>query len=183
MALEGSEYDLVHLRELAVAPDKPGLFQKVRPVTVAKAATADELRLQGYELGESGGMLNLRLFWDSGRGAQRDWTKYIHLLDGSGQLVAQFDGPPLDGLVATSLWHENALYVDARQIELPQDLAAGEYQFRVGLYSFESGERLPFLPESADDRNFSQGQLVVPYTREAATGPADQCDICKGDQQ
>jgi len=165
LIVPGSVNDMVHLREMAVAPLRPGLFQGERPLVKARAATEDALRLQGYDLDsrtEQPDQLTLRLFWETGDGSSRDWVTYIHLTDAHGNLVAQFDGPALAGLQPTSSWHTDSLYIDRRQLHLPADLKPGDYLFRIGLYSFDTGERLPFQPDDDEMQGFENGQLLVP---------------------
>ena len=165
LTVRDSVNDLLYLREIAVAPVRPGFLQRERPSVAARAGTADGLRLQGYDLlpsAEGPGRLTLRLFWETGNGAAHDWITYIHLTDTQGNLSAQFDGPALAGLQPTSGWHTNALYVDRRQLDLPADLSPGNYALHVGLYNFSSGERLPFLPGDADSSHFENGQLLIP---------------------
>lgn len=165
LTVPGSVNDQVHLREMAVTPLRPGYLQSERPLVLAAAATADALRLQGYDLvtsAEQPDHQTLRLFWETGDGATRDWITYIHLTDAEGNLVAQFDGPAFAGLQQTSGWHSDSLYIDSRQLELPADLAPGTYLFRIGLYSFSTGERLPFQPDDGKSPSFENGQLLVP---------------------
>ena len=156
--------NVVHLRELAVAPMRPGFLQKERPTTVARAGTADGLRLQGYDRVSTPDGPTLRLFWETSDGVANDWITYIHLHDAQGERIAQFDGPPLAGLQSTGQWHTNALYIDRRQLNLPAGLAPGMYLLRVGLYSFANGERLPFRPDDDVQGHFEDGQLLIPIT-------------------
>ena len=164
LTVPDSPDNLVHLRELAVSPLRPGIFQKERLTTVARAGTADGLRLQGYDLVSTPDGPTLRLFWETGAGVANDWITYVHLHDPQGERIAQFDGPALDGLQSTSQWHTNALYIDRRQLVFPTGLAPGTYLLRVGLYSFASGERLPFQPDGDGQGHFEDGQLLIPIT-------------------
>ena len=176
LPVPGSANDLVHLREIAVAPTRPGFLQQPRPDVGARANTGDGLRLQGYDLlsaPEEPNRLTLRLFWETGDGAANDWTTYIHLIDAQGNLAAQFDGPALAGLQPTNRWHRNALYIDRRQLNLPTELSAGDYLFRVGLYSLGSGERLPFQPDDNVQGHFEHGQLLIPLHIAHHTGAPD----------
>ncbi len=176
--IPGSADDLVYLREMEVAPLRPGLFQTVRPAASTPADTDDGLHLQGYDLEDGPAGRSLRLFWETGEGVAGDWITYLHMTDQQGELVAQFDGPPFAGLLPTSQWKPNSLYIDSRELELPSGLAPGDYLLRIGLYSFESGERLPFIPDDSGQRDFEGGQLVAQIRVHAA----DSCYICRGDQ-
>ncbi len=178
LRVPGSTNDLVHLRELEVPPLRPGLLQRVRPTTVASADTDVGLHLQGYDLFDEPGGRSLRLFWETGEGVASDWITYIHMTDLQGELVAQFDGAPLAGLLPTSQWKSNSLYIDRRKLEVPSSLAPGDYLLRIGLYSFESGERLPFQPEDGEQGHFETGQLLAPIR----VHDGKSCYICSGDQ-
>ena len=161
LTVPSSPDDLLYLRTLDVAPTRPGLLQIVRPTIEARAATADGLGLQGYDLLQKPDESTLRLFWETGDGVSNDWITYIHLHDPRGERVAQFDGPALAGLLPTSQWHSNALYIDRRQLEVPAGLEAGRHLFRVGLYDRASGERLPFQPDVKGQLLFEDGQLLI----------------------
>ncbi|MDE0464002.1 MAG: hypothetical protein OXH93_16410 [Caldilineaceae bacterium] len=180
--ITGSDSGLLHLRDIEVAPVRPGMFQQVWPAIESPAETSDGMRLQGYDLASQSEDLTLRLFWETGDGVSNDWITFIHMLDGHGDLVAQFDGPPLGGLLPTSQWHGDALYIDRREITLPGGLAQGDYHLRVGLYDFATGERLPLRPRDAEDNQFEDGQLLVRLDFRSSEELQDSCYICSGDQ-
>lgn len=178
LAVSGSPDGLLHLREMAVEPLRPGLLQSMRPTTSTPARTDDGLHLQGYDLLDEPAGHSLRLFWETGEAVSSDWITYIHMTDPQGELVAQFDGAPFAGLLPTSQWEPNSLYIDSRRLELPGSIAPGNYLLRIGLYSIESGERLPFLPDDSGQRDFESGQLVA----QIRVQDAESCYICSGDQ-
>ena len=103
----------------------PGFLQRERPTTAARAATDDGLRLQGFDLLPAAGSPTLRLFWETGDGVANDWITFIHLYNPSGERIAQFDGPALSGLLPTSQWHSDAIYIDRRKLDLPTGLQRG----------------------------------------------------------
>ena len=173
LTVPGSPDHLLYLRTLDAAPTRPGLLQIVRPTIEARSATADGLGLQGYDLLQKPDESTLRLFWETGDGVSNDWITYIHLHDPRGERVAQFDGPALAGLLPTSQWHSNALYIDRRQLEVPAGLEAGRHLFRVGLYDRASGERLPFQPDVKGQLLFEDGQLLIPFTVAPSSGARD----------
>ena len=173
LTVPGTTDNLLYLRTLDVAPTRAGFLQGERPSTATRAATDDGLRLQGYDLLSDAGRPTLRLFWETGAGVANDWITYIHLYDSLGERIAQFDGPALAGLQPTSHWHTNALYIDRRQLDLPDKLEPGAYLFRIGLYDRASGERLSFQPDDNTQGAFENGQLLIPLTVAPANGAPD----------
>jgi len=87
---------------------------------------------------------------------------FVHLLDEGDQIVAQFDAPPLAGLLPTSQWPPGALLIDRRKIPLPDALESGPYRLLVGLYEPTSGRRLPVQPQGGADDHFVDDGLVIP---------------------
>ena len=87
----------------------------------------------------------LDLAWQAVAPDGRDYTVFVHLLDGAGELVAQSDGPPQGGAYPTSIWSAGEQVADTRALALPGDLPPGEYTLFVGLYDPASGARLPAI--------------------------------------
>ncbi|MCS6802812.1 MAG: hypothetical protein NZ773_12845 [Dehalococcoidia bacterium] len=89
----------------------------------------------------------LTLLWRAVEPPTRDLSVAVHLLDPSGRLVAQADGPPDAGRYPTSLWSRGELILDRRP--LPRVAAD---RVAVWLYDPASGARfgepalLPLLP-------------------------------------
>jgi hypothetical protein len=92
----------------------------------------------------AGGELQLSLQWDSLRRTATDYTTFVHIVDASGEVVAQHDQQPLHNFAPTRLWAPGLRLVDTVVIPLPEDLPPGEYEVRMGLYTAEGG-RLPVL--------------------------------------
>ena len=140
-------------------------------VTLAEAAPqtplnqpfgdAPHLTLLGYDLTDQDGRpiqhpdgkiesLNLILYWRSEAILPLDYTTFVHVRDGKGQVVAQKDQPPLNGAYPTSLWDPGEIMADQIIVPLPADLD-GSYELVVGLYDLKSGARLtiPDRPENS----------------------------------
>jgi 4-amino-4-deoxy-L-arabinose transferase-like glycosyltransferase len=104
------------------------------------------LELTGYDLPaaswQGGDIVPLTLFWQVQAPVGNDYGVFIHLLDGSGGLVAQADSAPVGGSRPTSGWEAGEEIVDRHGLLLPDGLAAGEYELRMGMYVPASGERL-----------------------------------------
>ena len=77
-----------------------------------------------------------------------NYDVFLHLLDASGNVVAQTDRQPLSGLAPTSFWEPGERLRDAYTIPLPADLAPDSYRIKVGFYLRESG------PATANHRRF-----------------------------
>ncbi len=82
------------------------------------------------------------LQWHAAEAISTDYTVFLHLRDAAGQLVAQADGPPLDGWYPTSWWAPGEWVTDERAFPLPADIPPGRYQLVAGLYDPTNGERL-----------------------------------------
>jgi hypothetical protein len=87
-----------------------------------------------------------------------NYTVFVHLRSTAGKTVAQADSPPQAGSYPTSFWDTDETIVDNHTIPLPDNLPAGEYTVVVGLYRYETGERLPIT------QGASGQEIVLPQT-------------------
>ncbi len=92
-----------------------------------------------------GGRLPFALHWQSDGPVDFDYAAFAHLLDASGEKVAQVDWQPQDaiGLLPATQWQPGQPIVDHQHLPLPDDLPAGVYRLIVGLYDWRDGARLP----------------------------------------
>jgi hypothetical protein len=105
-------------------------------------------RLLGYNITPMSGSptsLQLMLKWQALRPIDRDYTVFIHLRDQGGDLLAQRDSEPMDGSAPTSWWLANEIIADPHILPLGSDLSAGNYELSLGLYYWQTGERLPLF--------------------------------------
>lgn len=89
------------------------------------------------------------LFWQATMPETRDATVFVHLYDERGRLVAQLDNQPVQGAYPTHEWGAGEIVVDSHDLEIPADLASGEYSVVVGMYDSERQERIAVLDSSA----------------------------------
>jgi hypothetical protein len=85
----------------------------------------------------------MTLHWETIAPVARDYTVFLHLVDGEGQVQAQGDGPPLDGWYPTSYWQAGEVLVDLHRLSVGQEAPTGDYRLLVGLYTLGDGLRLP----------------------------------------
>jgi hypothetical protein len=105
------------------------------------------VRLVGYDLltpqPASGESLQFVLYWQALAELDRDYTIFVHLLDQTGRIAAQWDAMPRENSFPTTAWTVGEIVDDMRLVPLPMDLPAGEYQIAVGVYYAPTEARLP----------------------------------------
>jgi hypothetical protein len=130
---------------------------RVLPEWRSQEQWGDLLTLMGYNLavappGEpfgplpdgplpAGSTMRVSLFWRVDETADRNYTVFVHALNGDGQLLAQHDSWPADAHRPTSVLPPETVFRDVHYLTFPQG-ASGEVTLRVGLYN-EEGTRLP----------------------------------------
>jgi hypothetical protein len=103
--------------------------------------------LMGYDFPQNavrpGNTLPITLFWQAQARMTENYQVFVHLMGPDGRPVAQGDKSPLDGDWPTSAWEPGQTFRDDYQIQVPEGLAPGAYELRVGLYRLPDFERLP----------------------------------------
>jgi len=89
-----------------------------------------------------GELAQLTLVWRSPAGLPADYTVFVHLLDASGKLISQQDGPPGDGFRPTSGWVAGEKVPDHHAIPIPPGTDPATCKLSVGLYLPTTGARL-----------------------------------------
>jgi len=119
----------------------------------------DEIALLGCELtDESGNPVErlapgqpvlVRLVWQVLRQPVGDYTIFLHVHDGGGELVAQQDAQPDSGRYPTGIWAAGEL-VQTTHLLIPPPDSTGPYTIYAGLYPWPSLERLPVSQDGAE---------------------------------
>jgi hypothetical protein len=125
------------------------------------AVFGEAIKLAGFDLPE-GGAGSLVLYWQSLAPLEQDYDVFVHLIDESGNLAAQVDRQPLNGLTPTSSWQTGDLIRDPIELPTAAELAPGEYEIKVGFYMRETGERLPVSGAPAPDNALLLDTITVP---------------------
>lgn len=113
------------------------------------------LRLMAYDLSSnrltSGETLSFRPYWQLKQATPHNYSMFLHLYRqesvdaGEPIILAQFDGEPLhNSNRPTSTWNDlSEIYLaEPLQFGIPADLTPGAYVLAVGLYDYQTGERL-----------------------------------------
>jgi hypothetical protein len=121
--------------------DYAWIYQAPPPLTHAQPADFGQLiHLRGLVwdgAAKPGAPLALNLSWEVRAPPPADSMLFAHLIDASGQRVAQVDLP-----YATSSWRPGHYVATDLPLALPPDLPAGNYRLVIGLYDPASGQRL-----------------------------------------
>jgi len=110
---------------LAPAYARPPAFAEGEPIPNEVNARFDALAsLRGYELSATtlrpGEALEIDLYWEVNAQPPGDFVLFVHLIDGSGALVAQRDSHPGTGNFPTRYWRPGDRFVDSIRLYLPE---------------------------------------------------------------
>jgi hypothetical protein len=92
-------------------------------------------------------VIQATLHWRALAAPAADYQVFLHVVDRSGNVVAQHDATPAG--IPTSLWSPGDALTDVHEVSLPQALPAGQYSLRVGLYTLADGQRLGVTTSAA----------------------------------
>jgi hypothetical protein len=141
----------------AVPPESATEMETAVSATFSADVSApfgNQIELLGYTLNDTsfqpGDIVQLTLFWQTETPIEARYKIFLHLLDQSGNIVAQRDSEPGGGLAITPSWTVNEPIVDNHGVLLPLDLENGRFQLRLGLYDFAHPENRLTLPNGED---------------------------------
>ncbi len=120
---------------------KPELEAAVREVPLGAEMVLESAALEGTELTQDD-TLHLVLIWRPQQALDKDYKVFVHLVDGTGQPLAQWDGLPCFNLARTSEWAAGEPVEDHVMMTIPADMPQGKYSLLIGLYDGVTGQRL-----------------------------------------
>ncbi len=145
------------------AEDVEGLFPRL------DVTFGDKVRLLGYTLGAErlapGDRLEVTLYWQSLSAMKEDYSVFVHLLDANELIIGQRDMYPGQGNYPTSLWAPGDVIRDTYIVPVsPVAMTPSEARLEVGLYLWETGERLRAVDEKGAEIGDSVrfGRLILP---------------------
>ncbi len=139
-------------QEIVTAPqtvDDPRWRERLpHPVTANFGGLVELLAYQLQVPGTSevpgtSGELALTLYWRALKPVGEDYTVFVHLVDEGGNIVAQGDGPPVEGHWPTTAWQVGEIVPDEHRLAAE----AKGVRFLVGLYRPDTMARLPVVDE------------------------------------
>ncbi|NKQ36574.1 MAG: hypothetical protein HF973_13280 [Chloroflexi bacterium] len=132
-----------------------GRYTEIANPTDTAVTFGNKMQLTGYELAQKeaqpGDEIDLWLAWEVLQPMARDWSVFVHLTDPVlGVPIAQRDMYPDQGLRPTSLLRPGERIVNFYRLSVPDTaVAPADLALNVGLYDYETGERLA-LPDGRD---------------------------------
>ena len=137
------EYDHTELLRVN-APER--LFDEPDDIAVLDVELGEVVTLFGYnmsnEFTSDGGILNIKLVWEANVKVSESYHVFVHIIDESGNLVAQSDGEPAGWTRPTTGWLPGEYITDNHEIVLPTDIMPGSYNIYAGLYNNLDHRRL-----------------------------------------
>ena len=151
-------------------PELPFLTEDhVSVETLDGTRFGETMRLVGYSLPgapvTAGSPLAMTLYWNSDAPAENYWSVFVHVVAPDGSLTAQHDKIPYDGLYPPDRWWPGQIIDDFYLIQIPPEAPAGDFRLAVGMYDWQTGERLAlWTPDGRrvdDDRLWLEGTIKV----------------------
>jgi hypothetical protein len=128
----------------------PAALSSPSPAYPLDANFGGVISLLGYDLvSDPPGVV---FYWQAKAPIKEEYTVFVHVLNGAGQLAGQMDGQPLQGNYPTWSWSPGEVVIDRRSLPA---LAPGSYRLLVGWYRLAEGTRLTLGDGSGDSVTLS----------------------------
>ena len=128
----------------------------------------NKLALIGYDLVQrdvtAGGTVTIDLYWRASDKMDQDLHAFVHIADDTGKPLAQKDAPAGGEVYPTTQWARGEVIRERRVIAVDSQVPAGTYQVLVGVYSYQTMQRLPLVSP--------QGATAVRLTTLTVRAPA-----------
>ena len=134
-----------------------------KPKNAVNYRLGDSIFLEGFRLNSEvispGDTLTVVIYWRPREEVVGDYTVFVHLLSDDGELVAQQDNVPLNGIRPTDTWLTGEVLEDVFNIVTPADLSPGQYELSIGMYDSETIVRLPIF--DAEGNQLEGDRIVI----------------------
>ena len=153
-------------------------FAVPAPTVQYEVRLGDHIRFLGYDLPKPelsadwrsprDQPLAVTLYWQVTAPVDTSYTVFTHLVGPDGQTWGQLDSVPQGGARPTTIWLPGETIVDHYEIPLKPGAPAGDYTLALGLYDFQTMQRLPAVDASGqrlpEDRVLIEG-LTLPSSK------------------
>ena len=161
-ALQGEETLACAIIGRPQVTNRPPLLALARPPEHISEATWDgQLRLAGYDLAREGDALALTLYWQVVAPPAMALKRFVHAVDGGGQILAQADDVPDNGGIPMRYWRPGEYVVDRVELKVPAEkLIAALY---AGFYEPGTGRRIPVRSDAGTPLPDQRLSIPGPY--------------------
>jgi 4-amino-4-deoxy-L-arabinose transferase-like glycosyltransferase len=144
---------------IIVLVSKPQLVSlNLKPAVALDEELADLIRPRGYNLSLQPTLLTLTLFWQAQKLVDFDYTQFVHVRDAANRTVLQADKQPVS---PTTRWRPGELVADIIQIPVPADIPPGVYKLLVGMYRWDTLDRVAVVGDQTGENAVLLEQLHV----------------------
>lgn len=119
----------------------------------------------------AGAYLTLRLYWQAMQAVPTNYHGFVHLVDNQSQVLTQEDHLPGPFFRPPLLWDSYHLQTDSYLLRIPADAPSGLYWPLVGMYDFETLERLPAYIDRDQDLGYDYRLPPVKVVNSPAARP------------
>jgi hypothetical protein len=141
--------DLSLLKRIAPEPTGPHsitIFRMQPPSIITDIVFNNQIHLVGYDLDvNSNQSVFFRPYWHATSRPPRDYSLFVHLLPlDDDQIIVQADVIPGENNRVTSSWNDSTEFIVGTGVtlSLPDELRPGTYRLNIGVYDWQTGERL-----------------------------------------
>jgi hypothetical protein len=110
-------------------------------VTPIEVDFGPDVQLGGYTYEQTGDTVDVTLYWRTIHAPLVNYLSFVHLVAADGTIVAQQAFIPVTGLRPSRTWRAGEILADTYSLSLPDDLPAGTYELRAGLFDQDTKER------------------------------------------
>ena len=151
--LESTEGGPLLLGPLEILRREPPPISSLEIEHPVEANLGDKVRVLGYNAESGfrpGDNIHLTLFWQCLEAMDKEYTVFIHLVNGENLILAQKDNQPADGFYPTTQWEPGEIVRDQYDLAISPEVPPGQYQLEIGMYLAETGERLSVWDGSSE---------------------------------
>ena len=102
----------------------------------------------------------------------QDYTVFVHATDETNKRWGQQDTQPQSGEYPTSQWRVGEIVEDRYELRIAADGPAAGYHLSLGLYDWQTGERLPAVVLEGERLGDDQITVATLTVRRPGTHPA-----------